>query len=277
MCVQSACHFGQPGPTSCQVSDPMGLSRVCISASDFWEVPAARGSMTFVGIRGSAPLLVEGFLQGPWLLGRPAWGAGVPVAAHLPFVKAELKVHPHREERQPGWARKDHAEPPRGLGCLVRAHSGLRERAAVSTTILKGFLCGWVRTGLTLYSESELGHVGAPGLFCRLPIKSDLSVLCRLSLVPHRCPWRPPGMRGSRGEGEEALSCVQPWVGPSGQGKKGWVLAGREGGGAGLHSSLAWLHAPHPPTGEAGEEPGGREVQCEEEGRRGSLAAQVTR
>lgn len=40
-CVQSPCHLGQSGPIFCQMSDPMGLLYVCISASDFWEVPTA--------------------------------------------------------------------------------------------------------------------------------------------------------------------------------------------------------------------------------------------
>lgn len=151
MCAQSPCHLGQSGPTFCQMSDPMGLFCVCISASDFWEVPNARGSMTFVGTGGSSPLHVEDFLQGPccWASG-PGRRACLPWA-HLPFVKAELKVHPHRRECQPGWA------PPRGprravAQRLLAAWAGLSGRGSqwavgrvgVSTVILKGFLCGWV-------------------------------------------------------------------------------------------------------------------------------------
>lgn len=33
--------FRTIGPVFCQMSDPMGLLYVCISASDFWEVPTA--------------------------------------------------------------------------------------------------------------------------------------------------------------------------------------------------------------------------------------------
>lgn len=102
--------------------------------------------------RGSASrrpvLCVEGFLRS---------GAAGP---HLPFVKAELKVYPHRKESvsQDGrGAGQSQAERP--YICLV-VWSGLTVgcvgRVGVSAVILKGFLCGWVHVGTTLYSEFVL-------------------------------------------------------------------------------------------------------------------------
>ena len=79
---------------------------------------------------------------------------------HLPFVKAELKVYPHRKESvsQDGrGARQSQAKRP--YICVV-VWSGLTVgcvgRVGVSAMILKGFLCGWVHVGTTLYSEFEL-------------------------------------------------------------------------------------------------------------------------
>lgn len=69
--------WGSSGSTLCRVSNPMGLFCVCISASDFWEVPGHRGSMIFVesGVGLLVPQPVEDFLQGPLLLGKhPAGG-----------------------------------------------------------------------------------------------------------------------------------------------------------------------------------------------------------
>lgn len=84
--------------------------------------------MIFVGggARPASAPRVEGLLQ---IRCCRASGPAVPWA-HLPFVKAELKVYPHRKESQPGWVRKDQAGPWLrgpcvGLVIWFGAHSGL--------------------------------------------------------------------------------------------------------------------------------------------------------
>lgn len=101
------------------------------------------------GLGQPAPeLCVEGFLRS---------GAAGP---HLPFVKAELKVYPHRKESvsQDGCG-AGQSQAKRPYICLV-VWSGLTVgcvgRVGVSAMILKGFPCGWVHVGMTLYSEFEL-------------------------------------------------------------------------------------------------------------------------
>lgn len=89
--------------------------------------------------------------------------------AHLPFVKAELKVYPRRNDSVSldGRGRTGQSRGRKAPGDAVLSgrgsHRGCVGRLGVSTTILKGFPCGWVRVATTLYSEFESQSRGSHG------------------------------------------------------------------------------------------------------------------
>lgn len=194
----------------------------------------------------------------------------MPAAAHLPFVKAELRcILIGKSVSLDG--RGGATQAAAGAWRLLGAHSGLWGRAGVAAVILKGFLCGCVRAGLTVYSGSELGHAGAARLFCRLPIKPDSSVLCRPLLCltdvlggPQAC-----GAPGVKGGGTALCATVGGalWTREEGLG------AGREAGRRGWPAragSVAWLH-PYTQGRRGRSQEGGK---CRERSRGGEAALQ---
>lgn len=88
-----------------------------------------RGFYDICRVGGWLTPVRRGLSSGPVAVGQAPCRRAVPWA-HLPFVKAELQVFPHRKALSLRGRRAHETSPqgPHGLGCLMRAHSGLSGR-----------------------------------------------------------------------------------------------------------------------------------------------------
>lgn len=119
------------GPPSAACPTPWGCFVFAFQQVTSAKFPVTTGgSMIFVESGGWLTPARRGLSSGPVAAGQAPCRRAVPWV-HLPFVKAELQVFPHRK------ALSLHGRRAHGLGCLMRAHSGLSGRVGSPRRSLK--------------------------------------------------------------------------------------------------------------------------------------------